>query len=416
MPWVATHPDLRGDSKLTADDGVRFLPSRFTAAGDAIDPLGSICSEIACPRCHLTIPQVALERPLVIYSIAGPPAAGKSCFLAAAATEWRRRCATHFALAMVDADPIASAPLARNEAMLFMPSRTDEPVSIAKTELAEGPYRSVQREVGVSMLLPRPFIFIIRPQGRHPNAAAADQCAHLMCLYDNAGEHFRPGSDSVLQPGTQHLAHASVLMFLFDPTQDLRFREILGAVSRDPQITNGQTSDLQERLLMEMAQRIRHHSGLPATERLRKVLMVLVGKSDTWSKLIPEDIESDPYWVERRGDRELGFVDVKRVDRVSAAVREMLVRFAPEFVATAEDACERVIYIPVSAFGTSPQRDPTTGLLTIRPRDIQPRWVTVPFAYAIARWGTTLIGSNKSAGSPDALDSIQSIVEAARNA
>lgn len=402
MPWVATHPDLHGDSRLTADDGLRFLPTRFTPAGDAIDPLGSPCTEFACPRCHLIMPPMALERPLVIYSLAGAPGAGKSCLLAALVWEMRRLFATAFSLAVVDADPMASAALARDESLLFMSRTPSTPVSIDKTELAEGPYRSVQRDGGVTALLPRPLVFVVRPQGTHPNAAAADSCAHLMCLYDNAGEHFRPGADTVTQPGTQHLAHARVLLFLFDPTQDHRFRSILSAISRDPQLDSAAPPERQEQLLAEMARRVRQHSGAGATERLQKVLMVLVGKSDVWSKLVAEEIEEDPYWTRREDGRTLGFVDVRRVDRVSLAVRGMLQRFAPELVATAEDACERVLYIPVSAFGASPDRDGATGLLTVKPEGLRPRWVTVPFAYAIARWGTTLIGSNKSEERDDA--------------
>lgn len=404
--WVATHPDLRGDPKLTADDGLRFLPTRFSPAGEAIDPLGSLCTEFACPACHLVIPPVALERPLVIYSIVGAPASGKSCYLASALREWRRVCAETFSLAAIDADPVASTSLARNEETLFLARDPDQPVALAKTELAEGPYRSIQREPGVTTLLPRPFLFTVRPQGQHPNAAAADACAHLMCLYDNAGEHFRPGADTAAQPGTQHLARASVLLFLFDPTQDLRFRPILTAISRDPQLTSTARTERQEVLISEMADRVRLHAGLGSTERLRKVLLVLVAKSDVWSKLVAEDFEEDPFWTRADQGRVLGYVDVKRVDRVSNAVREMMMRFVPEFVATAEDACDRVLYIPVSALGTSPTRDDASGLLKVRPRDVRPRWVTVPFAYSIARWGTTLIASNKShekdgSGSPE---------------
>jgi len=396
--WVATHPDLRGDPRLGPDDGLRFLPTRFSPLGDAIDPLGGPCTELACPRCHLTIPPILLERPLNIYSIAGAPGSGKSCYLAAAIRSLRRTFAETFSLAVIDADPSASTMLRRYEETLFTPDNANTPVALPKTELAEGPYRSVSPEPGVTVLLPRPFIYAVRPQGDHPNAPAADGCTHTMCLYDNAGEHFRPGADSAAQPGTQHLARASILLFIFDPTQDARFRPILGAISRDPQLSLEPRSERQEILVAEMAHRVRTHAGLSAGERIRRVLMVLVAKSDVWGKLVAEDIESDPYWTTSTDGRTLGHVDTRRVDRVSTAVRTMLARFAPELVATAEDACERVLYVPVSAFGSSPRVDPATGALLVQPREIAPHWVTVPFAYALSRWATTLIGSNKSDG------------------
>lgn len=398
LPWVATHPDLRGDARLGPDEGLRFTPTRFLASCEAIDPHGSPCTEFACPRCHCTIAPILLERPMSIYSIAGAPGSGKTCFLVTALREMRRTFADTFSLALLDADPVGSGPLRRQEDALFMAHDGDRPVALPKTEIGEGPYRTVLMEPGVPVLLPRPFIFSVRPQGTHPNAPAADGCTHLMCLYDNAGEHFRPGADTAAQPGTQHLARAGILLFVMDPTQDARFRPILSAVSRDPQLGLEPRSERQEILLAEMAQRVRTHAGLGAGERLRKVLMVLVAKSDVWSKLVAEDLESDPYWTTNDRGRTLGFVDTRRVDRVSSAVRSMLARFSPEFVATAEDACERVLYIPVSAFGASPSLDPSTGLLRVRPRDVRPRWVTVPFAYALARWATTLIGSNKSRG------------------
>lgn len=401
LPWVATHPELRGDSRLGADEGLRFTPTRFSASCEAIDPLGGLCAEFACPRCHLTLAPILLERPMSIYSIAGAPGSGKTCFLVTALREMRRQFATTFSLAVVDADPVSSGPLRRQEETLFMAGDADAPVALPKTEIAEGPYRSVMLEPGVSVLLPRPYIFAVRPHGTHPNAPAADACSHVMCLYDNAGEHFRPGADTAAQPGTQHLGRAEILLFVMDPTQDSRLRPILTAISADPQLRMDPRSERQEILLAEMAHRVRAHAGLAAGERLRKVLMVLVTKSDVWSKLVAEEIESEPFWTRSDQGRSLGFVDTRRVDRVSAAVRSMLARFVPEFVATAEDSCERVLYIPVSAFGSSPRADAASGLLSIRPRDVQPHWVTVPFAYALSRWATTLIGSNKSSGAND---------------
>lgn len=394
--WVATHPELRGDPKLGPDEGLRYPPTRFTPSGNAIDPLGGMSTEFACPQCHLTIPPILLERPLNIYSIAGAPGSGKSCYLASALREMRRIFAATFSLAVIDADPASSVALRCNEERLFMAEDASVPVTIAKTELAEGPYRTITPEPGVSVLLPRPFVLAVRPIGRHPNAQVAESCTHTICLYDNAGEHFLPGADSLAHPGTQHLARASILFFLFDPTQDARFRPILSALSSDPQLALPPRTERQEILIAEMAHRIRRHAGLSAGERLRRVLMVLVVKSDVWGKLVAEDIDSDPYWTTQMNDRMLGHVDTRRVDRVSSSVRAMLTRFAPEVTATAEDACDRVLYLPVSSFGTSPALDPATGALLVRPHDLRPRWVTVPFAYALSRWGTTLIGSNKS--------------------
>lgn len=82
---------------------------------------------------------------------------------------------------------------------------------------------------------------------------------------------------------------------------------------------------------------------------------------------------------------------------MSDELRRMLMRLTPEFVAAAEDSCEQVIYIPISALGQGLEVQKGSGLLGIRPRNIRPRWVTVPFLYVAAKWSTGLIaGYRKS--------------------
>ena len=58
-------------------------------------------------------------------------------------------------------------------------------------------------------------------------------------------------------------------------------------------------------------------------------------------------------------------MSIKRVDRTSERIRALLNEVAPEVVAAAEDAFERVIFVPVSAIGTSPVMDPASGLLPL---------------------------------------------------
>ena len=72
--------------------------------------------------------------------------------------------------------------------------------------------------------------------------------------------------------------------------------------------------------------------------------------------------------------------------RVSEQVRQMLLASTPEFVAAAEGHYAKVLYVPVSALGGSPQPMVDGGLLTVRPRALRPAWVTVPILYALANW------------------------------
>src|SRR5690606_42033806 len=111
---------------------------------------------------------------------------------------------------------------------------------------------------------PNPFLFSVIPQDRHPNVAKAARLSRVVCLYDNAGESFQPGKDVVNAPVTRHMAHSRVLYFVFDPTQDNRFRqEMADHVERasDDRISR------QEPVLQEAAARIRRYAKLRQSEK-----------------------------------------------------------------------------------------------------------------------------------------------------
>jgi hypothetical protein len=79
----------------------------------------------------------------------------------------------------------------------------------------------------------------------------------------------------------------------------------------------------------------------------------------------------------------------------------MLVNYTPEIVAAAEAFSEDVIWIPVSALGTSPEEipdvppigNPPRAALGIRPEHIQPQWSDIPLLYAIHRTIPGLLGA-----------------------
>ena len=48
--WISTHPDLNGDARLGPEKPRRFLPSRFTVGGDALDARGHPCPASRVPR------------------------------------------------------------------------------------------------------------------------------------------------------------------------------------------------------------------------------------------------------------------------------------------------------------------------------------------------------------------------------
>ena len=85
--FIARHQSLVGDPVLGADAQQRFLPSRFTPEGNAIDSAGTSCPDMACPRCHLRIPQPASEMPPLFLSSPGQLSTPARDFARAA---WKR--------------------------------------------------------------------------------------------------------------------------------------------------------------------------------------------------------------------------------------------------------------------------------------------------------------------------------------
>jgi hypothetical protein len=370
------------------------LPTRFTLEGQALDARGMVCTTLACPACHLALPRVLLENEVTFISIIGSAGSGKSNYLAAMTWELRQRLARDFGIIFADGDKEANWIVNRYEETLFLPEDPERPVVLDKTRTQGDLYRSVTIN-GQETQLPKPFLFSLHPAANHPRAARRARLGRIVCLYDNAGEHYNVGQDTALTPVTRHLARSKVLMFLLDPTQDPRFRARCKPISQDPQIVEPMQTVRQETILSEAAIRFRKHASLSAHQKAGRPLLVLVAKSDIWGGggglVEGEDLVNEPVIRAAKEGDHLAVLDLDRIERVSGKVRELLLSVTPEVVSAAEDFAEDVVYIPVSALGHSPEKYPDKNGLLIRPRDIHPRWVTVPLLYSYARWATGLI-------------------------
>lgn len=382
--WVSVHIDLLGDTKLGPEQQRRFLPSRFTPEGDAIDPMGMISTQLACPRCHLVVPRALLEMEPLFVSILGSPSSGKSYYLAALTWQLRSLLASNFAISFADVDASANQSLNAYEESLFLNPKPTEVVPlgdlIRKTELQGELYNTVSygRQ---TVSYPRPFLFTLRLQDGHPNAPRADKLSRVLCVYDNAGEHFQPGQDSTSSPVTRHLARSALLLFLFDPTQDHRFRSVCRHSAEDGGSAD-RRAERQEIILNEAAERIRRFAGLPANLKHDRPLMVVVSKADEWAHLLDRHFEAEPFAPVRQG---LSAIRTDLVEQQSAGLRAILQRYCPELVAAAEGFSQEVVYIPVSSIGPAIERHEPSGLMGIRPNFIRPQWVTVPLLYGLAR-------------------------------
>ena len=366
--FIAGHSELLGDSVLGSDEPQRFLPARFTAEGLAIDAKGVVCPDMACPRCHLRIPPNCLDHQPLILSVVGAPGSGKSYFLASAIWALRTTLPRLFDTRFMDADASTNRWLNDYEEKLFFQPDHAVHQSIAKTELAAP---NVSREVfmdGMSVRLPLPSIFSVSFKGTANQGAELVQ--RSMILYDSAGEHFQAGADTAQSPVTKHLIHAEGIVFLFDPTEDPRFRSLLKGIG-------GTKAQRQDVLLVEMVARIRKHLGIPSGGKLAKTIVLGISKADLLTDHLP--LEENPWRV--GADGHTAALDLDAIHRVSAATRALLDQHAPEIVTTVETFAEHVVYIPNSALGHNPQGS------GVRPCDIKPHWVEVPFLYVLAQRG-----------------------------
>jgi hypothetical protein len=381
--WVSEHRDLLGDPLLGPDAQLRFLPSRFDIKCNAIDAMGQICRNIACPSCHLSLPRALLEREPVFVSILGSKGCGKSFFLAAMAKQLRQHLPMRFGLGFSDGDLSANQPLIDYEDKLFLNRDAESELALGElvrpTMLDGHLYYAVQNGEN-TVAYPRAFSFLVDALESHPNHAHAQQVRRVVVFYDNAGEHFLPGMDSFNSPGTRHLAESRFLLFLFDPTQDPRWHRALKEEAGPSVLPplNGNTSR-QEAVLSEASIRIRRLLRLPDDQRLDRPLIIVLNKADTWLRLLGEQSLPD---CQGPSNSTIWALNIDEITRQSNLLQKLLKKHVPEICFAAESLSSKVYYIPTSALGNMPRYD-EHGQAFCRPRDILPWNVTTPFLLGV---------------------------------
>lgn len=365
---IAVHPDLMGDDILGEDDMLRFRTEETNAQGMPVDACGSSCSEYACPHCHQKLPPFFSQTHQHIISLVGVPAAGKTYYLASLVRELELQFPRDFGLPFRDADPVSNEPLNDMCERLFS-AQTPQEAYIGKTRMQGRLYHKVWRN-GVFANMPRPFIYNLNKDGE----------THSIVLYDNAGEDFQPGRDTALTPGSHHLAVASAILFLFDPTANPGFRRLLQDSSNDPQLRNSlYRPGRQAMLLAESEMRLRTRLNLPPSEKLNIPMAIIIGKCDTWKHLLGPE----PLLPATRN----GMFMPEHINLNSERLRQFIFNIAPHICTNAEAISSNVRYFAASALGESPVefRDEISGTTLIGPASgqVRPFRVTEPMLWAL---------------------------------
>ncbi len=389
--WIASHVSLRGDSVVGPEAMRRFLASNFNVDGDALDAGDDVCSALACPKCHLEIPRAILELQPTFISVVGSPASGKSYFLASAVEALQRRLSEHDMM-FRDAQVDLNAVLSGYRRMLFWSDEPDAPVALPKTEPQGNLYQPVHLG-GRDIWYPKPFMFRWMPSLDHPLYLSRSNVGRVLCLYDNAGEHFLPGSNRTGNFATDHLRRSNALLFLFDPTQHVPLRSHLQEISSDPQLSANGRNYSQAQVLDEVLERVRRRRGVAGVDRITIPLIVAVTKLDVWEKSLGGDPLPDNIPLVNKSGRPA--VDMEMMTAISSRLREWLRSVCPEIVHGAESQVEKVFYVPTSSQGTSPQLNEESKILMVKPSSISPRMPDAPLLLAMHFAARRLLPSAK---------------------
>ena len=376
LKWISTSPALCQDERL-GEDRERFLPARFSPDGRAIDGSGETTSDLACFNCHLPIPREALQYRPFFVSVAGTPSSGKTYFQTAMIHNLRQTLESRACLEFRKIQSGSSELLFENEQALFGAPEQDELVSIEKTQEFGELYRLVQFDQQL-VSFPQPFLFLLKPTHRHPNRGSRDQVTRLMAFYDNAGESYEPGRDSLVNPVTRHLGLSNVIMFCLDLTQESAFQHPRFQHPRKTLPT--EQGEKQLECLRETISRANEYSQHGETPRN---LVVVVTKFDLWSDKLGIRLKKNLWLTKDRYS--VSAFDTPCVEQVSERLREALRQRIPEFVKTAEAFSRRLLFVPVSSTGSSPETD-ADGFTGIRPSQIRPLWTEAPIVYSMAKW------------------------------
>jgi hypothetical protein len=235
--------------------------------------------------------------------------------------------------------------------------------------------------------LPLPFIFTLTPTPANTMYENPRDGIQNIVLYDNAGEHFEPGRDSVTNIATRHLVYSDGIVFLYDPIKDSRM--VTQCDSADPQVAQINRGVNQLVLLNEMINRIKKYRGMKAYEKYDKPLVVVIPKYDAWKKTFPVDLEDTDYVHYNSADMTYS-LDLSIVINVSYIMRSELLRISPEVVATCEAFFSSVYFIPVSALGKMPEYDSVKDMIAVKPQNLKPIWAEVPLL--LQMWHNGRIG------------------------
>ncbi|MFA8020749.1 hypothetical protein [Bremerella cremea] len=322
---------------------------------------------------------MSLELPTMVLSVLGAKSSGKSVFLASMVHTMRQR-AGALGVGFFDADLALNESLLLDEQKLFSDMGAEEyrrfSSVVQQTQVEDGEtWRQTKVNGTLRRYLP-PYTFRLAPTDLHVHKNERNM-EFLLCLYDNAGEHFDYRTSQENKYMTGHLARSKGIMFTFDPTQDRRFRRLMKNAP-----TAATASSRQDTFLSEAASRIREHSSRPlgARDPIPQTLVVVLTKFDMWMDTIKDRLPKSLFQQVTNAAAKVDFECILQEHLVQVSdVCKQLLRDCKcnEIVDTAEAISRDVVFCPVAAVGTDVKLN-EDGVQEFRVGDGTPVWAEVP--------------------------------------
>lgn len=367
-PAIAVHPQLQGDTILGDQAMKRFIPTHYTPEGYVLDELGAECHEFACPHCHYKLPPFFEKSEHHRVAVLGAPASGKAYYLASLVHQLERELPRNFGIPFRDADPEQNTALNNMRVRVFY-SNTPEEFREGRDFLTGKLHSKVWRRNAYENL-PRPFIYSLNKE-RH---------AHTLVFY-NGTTVCGQGSQDVLKFDKEALKHVNAVFYLFDPTQDPSFREVIEDMNPGIEFAMPASHCRQSVLLADIEMHLRKTLGLPLEGKIDIPISFILTKSDLWLGLLGPE----PLLPTVRNGR----LKLHNIQANSARMRDLLFRIAPEICSNAESISDNICYFAVSSFGTEPEvfTDELTANTYIAPvgGKLTPTHVTDPVMWVLAQ-------------------------------
>jgi hypothetical protein len=98
-----------------------------------------------------------------------------------------------------------------------------------------------------------------------------------------------------------------------------------------------------------------------------------------------------PEWRRPANNSTPAVVNFNVIQTVSQEVQRVLSKYCPEIVSLGRALTDRLLFVPVSATGQTPEKDPGSGDYMVRTSLIKSVWCEVPMIMSLYLSGTGLI-------------------------